>query len=338
MSDATLDPAVERAARRVRARSSAALWWTSAWRHAAFALAVCASGALLARFFLGLAPLRAALLLAPALVVPLWSWRRAVARAPSLQACIAWLDLRSGGAGRVMAGAAPGAAAWRADAGEWLREHEPRFEALPLRATRPFVPALAFAFAVLVVPVRPIEPPGRSSVPPAAIERLDEELAALATAELSPEEVEQVRERLERIEELAAAGDAESAWEALDSVEQMLGDRADEAAETLVDAAASLEAIADGSSFGAAAEAELAGLAAELGLTSPQADPTDGAAGANLGGALPEGAREMLAQLEKRMSALGEAGLLDPSTLQNRRDSARRNAHKHDESCESGGT
>ncbi|TAJ02396.1 MAG: hypothetical protein EPO68_18195 [Planctomycetota bacterium] len=339
MPDASLDPAIERAARRVRARSTASLWWSSAWGHVALALAVCASAALLARFFLGWTPARAALLLAPALGVPLWSWRRALARAPGLQACVAWLDLGSGGSGRVMVGASSAHGdAWGAAAGDWLREHQPRFAALPLRAAWPLAPALAFALAVLVVPVRPFQIARSSSVPPAAIESLHGELEALASTDLSSAEVEQIRERLERIEELAAAGEAESAWEALDSVEQMLGDRAEEATESLVDAAASLEAIADGSSFGAAAEAELSGLAAELGLESPAATPNSGAAGASLDGALPEQARDLLAQLEKRMGALGASGLIDPSQLQNRRDGARRKSHKHDATCEAGGT
>lgn len=254
---------------------------------------------------------------------------------PSLDAAATWIDVRTGASGAVVTEAELGATEWSDDAD---RRIPLALEQLPrdpwLASLSALAPALLFAFAAawLPMPERLVGPP--PAVAHRAIERLEEKLAALEeTLDLSPELVEELHARLDRIQESADDGRIESTFEAVDR----LGERLDLEAERALDAASraaeSLGEAASDPHLDHAREAFENALASLKDAGLDKGLPTDSARIDASLAELPEGASLSSTQLasassalskslQEKLGRLGEARLIDASKLAQLKDLA----------------
>lgn len=218
--------------------------------------------ALLARVTLGLDVGHAALILAPAVLVApaaaAWVARR---RALSDGAAATWLDRASGGSGAIVT-------ALEHDDPRWAPGLAPLLAAATLPsgpdralAARRVGLALAFAAAVLLVPVERIN--GPSGSPPGlfepALERLQEKLAVLdETLTVVPETRQELDEALARLQDEArTSADPEATFEAIERLAEKLERTAEEALDEALRADQQLAEAAARAEAGAPPEAAL---------------------------------------------------------------------------------
>ncbi len=305
---------VEAAAERLRRRANLAAYLGDLFRHGAIALVAAGSLALALRFFAHASRETAALgLVLLVAIAPATAFVAARRRFLSPAGAAAWLDVRSGGTGLLLARGESGDARWDSAVapvgGRVARPPRVRLRAL----LAPLLPSLAFAIAAFVVPV----PAPRFVVRPLSeslIERLREKLAALEeTVDIDPAVEEELEKRLEWLESGAGNARPETAYEAADRFAQRLeaeaakarasaeralsslaaAARRDEAAERSEAARAALEELrASGLATG-----EMAGLEIPEGLILSEAD-------------LAQLARDLSSFLEGPLSTLAGAGLL----------------------------
>lgn len=320
---------------------------------AAFGLFAAGTLAFVLRFALRLSPATAALALLGALLAPAFAWIRTSRRLLSRGGAATWLDLRAGGTGLLLAEIETGDAAWRRRAASLLDESP----ALPrLRIGRLLgrpAPALAFAAAAILVPIpRSVLGPS-PAVLESAVERLRDKVRALEEEVRLEEEVaDEIETRLDRLEEEADRGRPESAFEAMDRLEDRLlaeGDRAAEIASKARDSLAAAEAAAgsDVEAAQASLEAALAemtegGLDAKLPpslLEDLGSESLALAEGTKLDGSrLMEVSREIRDLLDKKMESLSRSGLLRPRPQTEGRDPLERYVeHECDSDCPPGG-
>jgi len=371
---AELERAVGRLLRRVRA----AAFLGELARHLVVVLLVGGCVALCLRFFLELPRERAGLALAALFLAPLSAWLRTRRRLFSPAAAATWLDVQSGGTGRIVTGLERPDGRWLAQAERSLAgvDRAPR-----LRVTRllsPVAPALAFALLSIWIGLpRPAASTSASFVESAA-RRIEEKLATLEeTVAVDDELAAELRAALERLERESAAAGPEASFEALDRVESRLESEALEALEAARDGNEALsranEAVAS-SEEGTSASNEgrellqeaLSGLLEE-GLLNEDSgsfselseasglEGLEGLEGAQLPADLGRGemlelSQEMRELLASKMGDLAEAGLLDPSQLASLGDLSSFDlsdlefseleavGHECDVECEAGGT
>jgi demethoxyubiquinone hydroxylase (CLK1/Coq7/Cat5 family) len=364
-----MDLRLSRPLRRLRRKLILALWLGRCARQGALVLALAGSAVLLARVAFELGSQEALWLLTPLVLVPFNAWRGVRDRVPTEEGAAAWLDLRSGAEGILLAEFEQGDERWAARLGRQL-DRLPELPALRMGAfLRPLAPALAFALVALFVPLSKAAPATSTTFFDQAIEGLADQLEVL---ELVADLDEQSREELQRrIEELAANVDAEkpeAMLEAIDSLRQQLGLEARDAArlaQTLFDR---FGAIGDGafadSELGQELMSAQLGEVLQSGLLSGALENLDTLApeltglAQKLGGdrlQLPEGFQLSPEQMKalsklarsKLREAVGEldlAGLISLADLQlgDSRNALRElieKFHKHDEDCKKpGGT
>ncbi len=351
-------PELETALRAVRrrARTNGFLVRLVPWT--AVALLVAGALALCLRALVGTSVEEASLFLtlAPAAAfAALLAARRA---APTSASAVAWLDVRSGGRGTLLADYELGDSRWRGHAEAALE----RVGALPgLSADgvlRRGLPAAAFAAACLLVPIPSSLPGLAPNLFDATAERLREKLEVLeeelaldeeTTAELearfedleakgndaSPEAMFEAFDRLEsRLEELALAA-SEAAERALDEASEAArdaNDDPDEAREHMAEALSELAA----ADFDPAL---LDDLASELGSELSESLSAELLAGLDPA-ALGDLARELSELTTDKLATLAEAGLLDAAKLSKAKPMKFTEIviHDCDEDCKAGGT
>src|SRR5688572_27326859 len=145
--------ALERSVRRFRRRTVLASWLGRSLAWLAPAALVAAGAVLLARALLGWPAERAAILLAPLALLPLAAILPTRRRAPGGETCAAWLDLRSGARGLVLAATERPDPRWAEQVDAVLARE---LELPPLALRRPAslaLGALAFALAALAIPI-----------------------------------------------------------------------------------------------------------------------------------------------------------------------------------------
>jgi hypothetical protein len=355
-----VDASLARSLDRLRARAALAAFAGTALTWLALAAAALGALALLLRAALGLEQRAAALVLLPLLLVPPVAWAFARRRVPSRAATAAWLDVRGGGSGAVVAAFEVEDPRWQAQLAAALG----RGAELPrVRLARPAGRALlagAFASGALLVPLprAAIGPP--PVVQEAALERVEEQLAALQEqVQLDAELAEELREALSRLQQEGALREPESAFEALDRASERLEQEALENAETAQAAREDLARAAEAAAADPeAAQAELERTLGELSKAGFGKD-VQAALKTQLGvaaAALPPGTKldaaalkalssQISAKLGERLGALAKAGLLDAKSLQKlselaRLDEFRSSDHVCDERCKQqpGGT
>jgi len=351
---------LERSIERLRRRAFLGAFLGTFLRLFAATAAVLAAVALVLRVALRFERAEAAWAFAPLVLVPLVAWYLARKRVPSRGAAAAWLDVRAGGTGAIVAGDEVGDPRW---AGELERAlaAEP---ALPrIEVKKPARLALAaFTFAALVVAVpiarAIIGPP--TTVQESVLERVEEQLAALEEqVELEPELAAELRETLERLQREGALQEPEAAFEALDRAQERLEQEAYERAEVSQSAQEDLarageDAVRDPEAAQEQLEKTMERLA-QAGFSKDVQSALEkelGAAGVSLppGTKLDAGnieaiSKELADKLAARNGELAKMGLLDGKALAKLSELAKLdgfefNDHVCDETCEKnpGGT
>jgi len=223
---------LDRPLRRLRRQLTLAIWLGRSARWLALGLAVSGAAILIARVAFEVEAERALWLLAPLAVLPLLAWIGVRDRVPSEQGAAAWLDLRSGASGLLLADYE------RADE-RWAPRFDRQLDRLPelpsMRVeafTRPVLPALGFAVLALLVPISRAEPGASTSFFDRAIEALAGQVETLADVAELDETVGRELER--RVQELAENVDPdrpEAMLEAIDSLRKDLGREGQQAGE-----------------------------------------------------------------------------------------------------------
>ena len=364
-----MDSRLSRPLRRLRRKLILARWLGRCARVGALVLALAGSAVLLARVAFELETEEALWLLSPLALVPFIAWRGVREHVPSEAGAAAWLDLRSGAKGILLAEFEQGDERWAARLERQL-DRLPELPALRVGAfLRPLAPALAFALLALFVPLSKADPGPSTSYFDRAIEGLSDQLQVLEEVADLDEETQQELER--RIEELAGSVDAqkpEAMLEAIDSLRQELGLEARDAARLAQMLFDRFGAIGDGAFADSALGQELLGAhlneALQSGLLSDVLENLDVIAPelANLARGLdgnslqlPEGFQLTPEQMKalsqvarsKLREAMGEldlAGLVNLADLKfgDGEDALRElieKFHQHDEDCKKpGGT
>ncbi len=218
MSEALTD-----ATRRLRRRLLVATWLGRALRQGALVVASCAVVALVARASFELGTDQAALCFLPLLLVPFSAWRGVAARVPDEEHAAAWLDLHSGAGGYLLVEFEVADPRWsqRADA---QLARLPELPAMNLgAASRPLLPALAFAALALLVPVTRAEPGPSTSLFDRALAGIVERMDILnESVDLDPELAKELADRAARLADEVDASEPEAMFEALDSLREQL--------------------------------------------------------------------------------------------------------------------
>ena len=320
---------LEHSIKAVRRRVFTAAWFEALATHLALALFAGGTAILIARVALHWDRVPAAWFASLAAVAPVSAWWLARRRIPSRESCATWLDVRGGASGLVVTENELGSSAWSPRAEERLRRS---LDVLPevdiLRTLRNVTPAAAFVALALWIEPPQVEVGPPPAVADAAIERVEEKLAALEQVlEVEPELAAELDEQLESAKAEAAEGRPESTFEALDRMEERLEDQAQRAEQAahraqhelasavgepnLEDAQAALE--------NALAEMAKAGLEKDL----PQSLKDELAPGTL---SLPEGvqlssaelaklAQQMKGTLDGKLGKLAQGKLLDPTAV-----------------------
>jgi tetratricopeptide (TPR) repeat protein len=320
---------LDRSLAAVRRRSLWSAWWHSIGLHAAVAMFAAGAAILAVRVGAHWTRPDAAWWLALALAAPLSAWWVSRSKVPGRASCATWLDVRGGASGLVVTHDELGETPWTERAEQCL---EDSLRALPpiecARALRTSAPAALFVALALW-----IEPPAAVVGPPpavadAAIERVEEQLVTLEEVlELEPELAAELQDQLEHVRAESEEGRAESAFEALDHLEQELERHAAQAEQAAHRAQHGLASAVNDPSLAeaqAALEDALSEMAdAGLGKELPESLQTALTPGAMT---LPEGVQLSSAQLAKlsqelkgvldlKLGKLVEGRLLDASAL-----------------------
>ena len=316
--------ALMREVKRLRRRAALGAWIARLGAHLPLALVAAGAAVLLARASLDLERARAAWLLAPVLLAPATAWLRARRARLSQEGAATWLDLRTGSTGLVLTQAELGDARWQERAEGLLPRPDGLPRLRPAGAILRALPAASFALLALWIEIPERRPAPAARLFQSATERLREKLETLEEEiELQESEALELEARLARIEEEIEAARAESAFEALDRLEERLEERAEEARGPLEEARGSLDRLARGSiGDPEAAQLELERTLARLreegldrGLDRDLPAglfPEPDAAAVKLpdGIRLPGIAAELAGRLDARLASLGRAGLL----------------------------
>jgi|GEM_PF-1116396 len=221
---------------RLRRKLILAVWLGRLARQGAAVLVLAGSAILLGRVAFELELEQGLWLLAPLAVVPFSAWRGVRRRVPSRAGAAAWLDLRSGAQGLLLAD-------FERHDGRWTGKLERQLDRLPelpaLRLTaftRLLLPAAAFCALALFVPLSRAEPAAPTAYYDRAIEGLADQLEVLEeVAELDPETSQELEERLRQLAENVDPSQPEAMLEAIDSLRRELGLEGQEAAELAQD-------------------------------------------------------------------------------------------------------
>jgi len=353
-------PHLERAIERLRRRAFQGAFLGAFLRAFAVAAAVLAVIVLTLRVGFRFERVDAAWVFAPLALTAVVAWVQARRRVPSHAATAAWLDVRSGGTGSIVAADEVADSRWDSALNRQLAAEPalPRIDvARPLRMASL---SFAFAAAAMLVPVPPalVGPP--TVVQEATLERIEDELAALEEqVDLEPEVAAELREALERLQQDGALADPEAAFEALDRAQDRLEQEAYERAELSQSAQNDLtraaeDAQRDPEAAQAALEKSMEQLAAggfakdvksslekelgEAGISLPPGTKLDAAA-------IEAISKELAEKLGERSAALAKKGLLDGKALAKlgelaKLDGFRPTEHVCDENCKKqpGGT
>ncbi|MBL8861436.1 MAG: hypothetical protein JNK02_05435 [Planctomycetes bacterium] len=362
-----MNPHLDRSIAALRRRAFQGSFLGHLLRGLALCAAVIAAAVLVARVGFLVETRTAALGFVALLLVPLVAWQRALRAVPSRATAAAWLDLRGGGSGALVALDELGDPRWEALLERELRA--PRaLPAIDVRSpARRALCALALAAAAVLVPAPAphVGPP--TGVQAALLESVEEQLAALeAEVELEPDVALELREALERLREDGALAEPEAAFEALDRAQERLAQEAYERAELAHVAQQALaETAADAAQDPEAAQAALertleqlaaagfskdvrSALEVELGLAGVELPP-----GARLAAQdIQRLSRELAERLAARTGGLAQQGLLDAQSLAKLGELAKLDGfapsahvcdeecrqHECDASCRAGGT
>lgn len=355
-----MTPGLERSIERLRRRAFVGAFLGTLLRHTAVVAAVLAAAALVLRVGFGVERAHAAWVFAPLALVPVVAWIQARKRVPSHRATAAWLDVRAGGTGAIVAGVELDDPRWRDHVVRALAAEPALPRVAVVKPARLSAAALAFAALVLAVPVSPalVGPP--TAVQEATLERVEEQLAALEEqVELEPEVAAELREALERLQQEGGLAEPEAAFEALDRAQERLEQEAYERAEAAQSAQDDLaRAAEDAQRSPEAAQEQLEKALSELAQAGFSKDVKSalekelGAAGV----ALPPGtkldaenieaiSKDLAEKLGLRVGDLAKKGLLDGKALAKLGELAKLegfefNEHVCDETCEKkpGGT
>ncbi len=273
------------------------------------------------------------------LVVALaWAWREARARRPDASALRALLDDYNDAGGLLLAGAETSLGAWQPRLGD-VQAPRLRWRGAA-RQWGQLVGAVIFLAVCLWVPVTSVGSTRGALQVDRQVDELSERIEALEEEEvLEPERAEALREELEQLQQQADGEDPGTTWEALDHLDDMTQQAADEAAEAalaegekLASAEALAQALAEGMEAGSldaqAMGEAMADLSNLLGAGQDNRTPRP-TLPEELASALQQGelSAEQLRQLAQALSSdrqamqqalqrLNEAGMIDAETLQ----------------------
>ncbi len=355
-----MSPHLERSIDRLRQRAFVGAFLGTFLRSIGAAAAILAAVALIMRTAFRFERAEVAWIFAALVVVPVVAWILARKRMPSRGATAAWLDVRAGGTGAIVAGDEIDDPRWRAQV-ERALESESALPRIEVRKPAWLAgAACAFAALVVAVPIAPalVGPP--TTVQESVLERVEEQLRALEEqVELEPELAAELRETLERLQREGALAEPEAAFEALDRAQERLEQEAYERAETSQSAQddlarASEDAVRDPEAAQEQLEKTMQQLA-QAGFSKDVQSALEkelGAAGVSLppGTKLDAGnieaiSKELAEKLAARNGELAKMGLLDGKALAKlgelaKLDGFEFNDHVCDETCEKkpGGT
>ncbi|MCB9902983.1 MAG: hypothetical protein H6831_01105 [Planctomycetes bacterium] len=360
-----MSQALAQVSRRLRRKLTLARWLERATLHAALVLVVCACVALILRAAFGVEPERAALCLAPVLLVPWTAWREVRGQVPTAEQAATWLDMHSGARGFLLVDFELEDARWSERSQRQLDDlaELPALSAAPIY--RRVLPALAFCAFTLLVPLTRAEPGPSTSLFERAIAGLGDQLAALnEVVELDEVVAQELARRVEDLAENVDAAEPEAMLEAIDSLRQKLGVEGRDAAELATELSerfgeVGLRALADSDAAQDLLESALAKLAdsgfreelmQQLSELAPEL--AAGMEGNQL--QLPEGlelspeqmrtlSEGLRSALKDKLSSLSLAGLVDLKELKLSDELASLSElvgelHVCDEDCEPGGT
>ncbi|MCY2961364.1 MAG: hypothetical protein NTY35_14470 [Planctomycetota bacterium] len=355
-----MTPHLEDSIERLRRRAWLGAFLGTSLRLFAWTAAGLAAVALLLRAAFRYERLEAAWVYAALVVVPIVAWFLARKRVPSRDTTAAWLDVRSGGTGAIVAGEEIQDPRWRSEVERALAT-QPSLPRLDLaRPGRFAFGALAFAALVVAVPIAPalVGPP--TVLQEAVLERVEEQLKALEEqVELEPELAAELRENLDRLQREGALAEPEAAFEALDRAQERLEQEAYERAEASQSAQEDLARTAeDASRDPQAAQEQLEKTMQQLAQGGFSKDVQSalekelGAAGASLPPGTKLGAenieaisKDLASKLAAKNGELAKKGLLNAKALAKlgelaKLDGFEFNEHVCDASCEKkpGGT
>ncbi|MCB9914729.1 MAG: hypothetical protein H6828_06210 [Planctomycetes bacterium] len=227
-----MSEALARTTRRLRRKLVLAAWLGRSARWGAGVAALCACAALVARVSFALELREASLCFLPLALVPFVAARGLRGVVFDEHAAAAWMDLRSGAQGYLVAAEELDDPRWRARAAAQL-EALPELPALNGGAfARPLVPALAFAALALLLPLERAEPGPSSSLFDRAIAGLAERLDLLQdVVALDPQKAEELSQRVAELAEDVDASEPEAMLEAIDALRESLGVEGQQAGE-----------------------------------------------------------------------------------------------------------
>lgn len=271
-------------------------------------------------------------------VVLVLAWREARARRPGEAALRALLDDHNDAGGLLLASAETSLGAWQAHLGT-LRAPRLRWRGAA-RQWAQLAAAMAFLAVCLWMPVSTVGKTRGGLQVDRQVEELSERIEALEEEQLlEPERAEALREELEQLQQQADGEDPGTTWEALDHLDDMTQQAADQAAEAalaegekLASAEALAQALAEGMEAGSldaqAMGEAMADLSNLLGAGQDARTPRP-TLPEELASALQQGelSAEQLRQLAQALSSdrqemqqalqrLNEAGMIDAETLQ----------------------
>ncbi len=325
-----MTPHLERAIERLRRRAFHGAFLGAFLRAFALAAVVIAVLVLTLRVGFRFERVDASWTFAALALAPIVAWVQARRRVPSHTATAAWLDVRSGGTGAIVAADEAADERWDPALQRQLAAEPalPRIDvARPLR-----IAALALVFAaaamLVPVPVAIVGPP--TVVQEATLERIEEDLAALQEqVDLEPEVAAELQDALERLQQEGALADPEAAFEALDRAQDRLEQEAYERAELSQSAQDDLaRAAEDAQRNPEAAQAALEKSMEQLAAGGFSKDVKSalekelGAAGISLppgtkldAAAIESISKELAEKLGERSAALAKKGLLNGKAL-----------------------
>jgi hypothetical protein len=212
--------------RRLHRKLTLAVWLGRFVRQGSVVLAVAGCAILVARAGFGVETERALWLLLPVGAVPFTAWAGVRAKIPSEAGAVAWLDLRSGASGHLLAGFEQGDERWNGPVESQLSKL-PELPAIRLGSfARVMVPAMAFAALALLMPLSRAEPGPSTGFFDSAIAGLASQLKTLAEVTGLDQNIE--KELTERVTELAKNVDATKPEAMLEAIDSLRGDLARE--------------------------------------------------------------------------------------------------------------